>query len=186
MMREFFDLVGFVVMEPLKIAFKVVDETVESVDKVIDTPFKLFKAPKDIRPSCGTPVFTEIGFGISGHSGIYIGNSRIIALNARGEIIENTFEEFTSHITTFNHEIYIPYDNKQDWEIGFADAGARAIEKLGHSRNYHVLFDNCHQFISGCLTGDFENSCNFLWMLKDEVQKKYGDQVVWEKWDWKK
>ncbi|OJD42613.1 hypothetical protein BAU22_22410 [Bacillus sp. 4048] len=101
------------------------NEVVESVDKVIDTPFKLFNEPKDIRPSFGTPVFTE---------------------------------------------------------IGFADAGARAraIEKLGQSRNYHVLFDNCHQFISGCLTGDFGDLCNFLRVLKDEVQRRYGDQVVWK------
>ncbi|MBK0075557.1 hypothetical protein [Bacillus sp. S56] len=186
MMREFWDLVGFVVTEPLKIGFKVVDETVELVDKVIDAPFKLFETQKDIEPCFGSPIFTEIGFGISGHSGIYIGKQRVIALNSKGGITENSLEEFTDHITTFNYEICVPYDNKHDWEIGFADAGARAIEKLGQSRNYHVLLDNCHQFTLGCLTGDFENSGNFLWMLKDEVQKKYGDRVVWRRWDWKK
>ncbi|KXY31498.1 hypothetical protein AT269_02250 [Bacillus cereus] len=90
------------------------DEVVESVDKVIDTPFKLFNEPKDIRPSFGTPVFTEIGFCVSGDSGIYIGNDEIIALNARGESNETTLEGFFSHITTFNYEICILYENKHD------------------------------------------------------------------------
>lgn len=32
----------------------------------------------------------------------------------------------------------------------------RAIDMLGKKRNYHFLFDNCHQFCAGCITGRFE------------------------------
>lgn len=34
--------------------------------------------------------------------------------------------------------------------------------------------DNCHQFSSGCITGNTENSDNFFWMLEDTLKRKVG------------
>ncbi|MNE00608.1 hypothetical protein D3C80_930220 [compost metagenome] len=53
---------------------------------------------------------------------------------------------------------------------------------VGQTRSYNFLLDNCHQFTSGCLTGDFENSSNFLWMMKDEAKKTLSVNN-WRFWD---
>ncbi|MED3501851.1 hypothetical protein [Brevibacillus agri] len=143
-------------------------------------------ATKNIAPSYGSVVYTELGFGIAEHSGIFVGQNSIIHLNGQGVVELVSLEEFTNHITTFNHEIYVPCYSDRDWSIGFPMAVARAYDKLESIRNYNVLLDNCHQFCAGCLTGDFDNSNNFLWMLKDLVRQEHGEAVKWRKWDWKK
>ena len=53
---------------------------------------------------------------------------------------------------------------------------------VGKSRDYNFIMDNCHQFTSGCLTGDFENADNFLWMLKDTAGEVLGADN-WRLWD---
>ena len=65
--------------------------------------------------------------------------------------------------------------------VGSQQVANRALRKIGSRRDYNVIFDNCHQFCSGCLTGDFENSDNFLSMLKDTAQNTLGadDWRVW-------
>jgi hypothetical protein len=141
-------------------------------------------------PYAGTPVYTELGFGLMEHSGIYMGQGRLVELNGRGGIADVTIKEFTGHLTTFNHELWVPVLKKPEFEavISFSNAYENALEALFNSsgRNYNLILDNCHQFTSGCITGDFENSDNFLWMLKDTVEKYEGEKIVWKKWDWKK
>jgi hypothetical protein len=138
-------------------------------------------------PRPGTPVYTELGFGTMEHSGIYMGQGRLIELNGQGGIADVTIKEFTNHITTFNHELWVPVNKNLDMVINFYKAYDNALDALFNNsgRNYNLLFDNCHQFTSGCITGDFENTHNFLWMLKDQVAKSEYEDVVWKKWDWK-
>ena len=66
--------------------------------------------------------------------------------------------------------------------VGSDAAVNRAWEILGKKRDYNFLIDNCHQFSSGCLNGDFEYHLNFLWMLKDEAKKTIG-ATEWLLWD---
>ena len=42
--------------------------------------------------------------------------------------------------------------------------------------------DNCHQFTAGCLTGNFEEAKNFLWMVKDASAEVLGSDN-WRHWD---
>ncbi len=58
----------------------------------------------------------------------------------------------------------------------------RALAQVGQWRDYNVIMDNCHQFSSGCVTGDFENSDNFLRLLKHRCQK-HMDACQWRVWD---
>lgn len=50
--------------------------------------------------------------------------------------------------------------------VGSKDAARRAKKMVGRYRDYSLVFDNCHQFTSGCITGNFENSDNFWSFLK--------------------
>jgi hypothetical protein len=189
MLREFVDLVTFAVTEPIKIAVQLMDETVDTNVKkstLVSEPLKNQLIKNNNQPSYGSPIYTDIGFKVSGHSGIYVGNNRVIALNGRGNISKVTLSEFVSHPTTIYEHIYVPYyRHSPERAIGFAMAGARAEEMLGKKRDYNMFIDNCHQFCSGCLTGDFENADNALWMLKHTVEKEHGDQIYWQKWKWR-
>jgi hypothetical protein len=53
---------------------------------------------------------------------------------------------------------------------------------VGSSRAYNLLLDNCHQFTSGCLSGDFENPSNFMYFLKGDAEK-YLKCNEWRVWD---
>ncbi|USK86148.1 hypothetical protein [Peribacillus asahii] len=141
---------------------------------------------QQFEPAYGSLVYTELGFGLAEHSGIYIGNKQIIDLDGAGRIKKRSLSEFTSNISTFNYEIYVPCYDGENTPIGYYQAGWNAEQKLAESRSYNLLFDNCHQFSAGCITGDFENNSNFLTFLKDDFQRAVRvDKIVWRKWNWK-
>ena len=57
----------------------------------------------------------------------------------------------------------------------------RAEEKLGERKSYNLLFDNCHQFTYGCITGDFKNSNSFFSWLEETLEDRYnnGEKLKW-------
>jgi hypothetical protein len=182
MFKEFVDLINFAITEPFKIVGEVTDEFVDNIERKVGI---LNLVSADIEPTYGSPIFSPFGRNFSGHSGIYIGDKRVIALNGKGTIAEVSLFEFTNNPAIVHKEIYVPCYSDLKCPIGFPIAGVRAFEKIGSKRNYHVIMDNCHQFCSGCLTGDFENADNALWMLKDRVTKEHGESVCWRKWKWR-
>lgn len=149
----------------------------------VEEIFSKKKLEKSIKPAYGSLLYCELGFGTMEHSGIYVGNNKVIDLDGKGNIKRVNFKEFTSHITTVDTEIWVPCDS-DDNPIGLSYAANRAVEMLGETRNYNLILDNCHQFSSGCITGDFENADNFLWMVKDTFKKQFGSSVNWKQWKW--
>jgi len=116
--------------------------------------------------------------GYAEHSGIYIGNNEIVHLNGDGCIEVVNPKGFMANTTAVN--IYVSC--KGNYVSNLQYVADNAIQMLGSYRNYNVLIDNCHQFVSGCMTGDFENSCSFMWILKDEAKKHLGANT-WRHWD---
>ena len=53
---------------------------------------------------------------------------------------------------------------------------------IDYKRDYNMVLDNCHQFTSGCLTGDFEKGDNALWMLKTRAESALRADN-WRVWD---
>lgn len=128
-------------------------------------------------PAVGSVVYCDLAFGFAEHSGIYIGNQQIVHLNKYGSIEIVSPEQFTSGTTALS--IYTASRNNNS--VGSQKVAERARFMVGKRRNYNVLLDNCHQFSSGCLSGDFENYDNFLWMLKDTTKKTLNADtwLVW-------
>ncbi|HIW33172.1 MAG TPA: lecithin retinol acyltransferase family protein [Candidatus Paenibacillus intestinavium] len=134
-------------------------------------------------PAFGAVIYTDLLFGVGDHSGIYVGNHEVVSLRGDGRIRKDSLRTFTGNLTTINTHIYMPCDTS-GYPVGSYSAGSKAIDMIGESRSYHLLVDNCHQFCAGCLHGNFENSSNFLWMLKDEFEHSQHDQITWKKWRW--
>lgn len=79
--------------------------------------------------------------------------------------------------------IYMLCDD--EYTILFDESNAKRAEcMVGNYRDYNLLIDNCHQFTSGCITGNFENSDNFTLFLKQRISEymNNGDEVRLCRW----
>ena len=131
-----------------------------------------------VQPEIGSVVYCDLAFGYMDHSGIYVGNGRIAHLAGTGRIELVTPKKFIDGCTAVS--IYVSCN--EGAAVGCASVARRAMSMVGQRRSYNFLLDNCHQFTSGCLSGNFENSSNFLWMMKDDAKKRLRVNN-WRFWD---
>jgi len=131
----------------------------------------------------GSVLYFEMAFGAAEHSGIYVGNGEVVELSGEGDIQQVSVPEFLCVPALVDTAISIYVSSKDGHAVGSQAVARRARSMVGSRRNYNLILDNCHQFTSGCLTGDFENADNFLWMLKDTAKKRLGadEWRVWER-----
>ena len=133
-----------------------------------------------VKPAEGSIIYCDLGVVVE-HSGIYIGNGRIVHLDGSGKIEIVTREEFIGRLGGANVAMSVYVSCSDSCPTGKKIVAERAIDMVGKTRNYNLVFNNCHQFTSGCVTGDFENADNFLWMLKHTAEKKYNTDS-WRVW----
>ncbi|MDP3007725.1 MAG: lecithin retinol acyltransferase family protein [Methylococcales bacterium] len=148
------------------------------LESFIDNVFR-DKVPE---PKIGSLVYCDIVTGYAEHSGIYVGKRRIVHLNGDGLIESVSPQEFIGRLSGFNTAMSIYVSCYETKAVGSYIVADRARIAVGKKRDYSLIFDNCHQFSAGCLAGDFDNSCNFMWMLKDE-SKKHLNSNSWRIWD---
>lgn len=133
-------------------------------------------------PAIGCVLYCDLAFGLAAHSGIYIGDNTIVHLNGDGIVKPTSPDEFLDRLDGLNNAISIYVSCCDVTPIGSENVALRAINAIGIERNYNLLFDNCHQFTTGCLTGDFDNNAsNFLWMLKMKAESCI-DADSWRVW----
>jgi len=147
----------------------------------------IFNASYDFtqEPAVGSLVYCQLA--TAEHSGIYIGNRNVVELNGKGEIKQVSLKQFTGNIFSTDKDIFIPVLKCAMFPIGNEDAAEAAIKNLSGRRKYHLLDDNCHQFAAGCIMGNLENDCNFLFMVKEEFIKSIHfeeSDITWVRWKW--
>lgn len=131
-----------------------------------------------VTPAIGSVLYCDLALGYMDHSGIYIGDNRIVHLTRSGKIEITTPRGFVDGGTA----VHIYVSCCDEWSTGSQLVADRARTSVGFKRNYNFLVDNCHQFAAGCLTGNFEKQENFLWMLKDTASKTINANS-WRYWD---
>lgn len=114
------------------------------------------------------------------HSGIYVGEYKVVSLNSKGQIVEETTRKFAEGSLNSNGLIWASCLGES--VVGDRKVAERARKMVGKHRNYNVIWDNCHQFTSGCLNGDFENADNPFTFLKLTAEKVLGVDN-WRIWD---
>lgn len=133
-----------------------------------------------VSPIRGCIVFCKLAGGVE-HSGIYIGNGKITHLDGSGTIESVSASDFLRRLGGVNPAFTIYVSCTNGSAVGSDSIARRAANMLGRSRKYDLILDNCHQFTSGCITGDFDNADNFLWMLRNTAQKAIG-ATEWRVW----
>lgn len=140
-----------------------------------DIALAAFQNP--VRPKPGSIVYCDLLFGYAEHSGVYVGRGRIVHLNRHGQIEKVGFHDFIQRTTALG--IYVSSRNGQ--AIGSRQVAQRALAMVNQKRKYHFILDNCHQFCAGCLSGQFDNPVNFLWLLKRQARRQMG-ATQWLLW----
>lgn len=135
------------------------------------------------RPKPGSIVQCRLAFQVE-HSGVYIGDGFYAELHGSGEIRRVTHEQFLRGMdegipVRTGLSVYVACDGVNP--LGNRIIADRATAMVGKTRSYNLILDNCHQFTSGCITGDFENANNFFWMLESLIEEELnlGDSINW-------
>ncbi|TKF29744.1 hypothetical protein FCV50_15335 [Vibrio kanaloae] len=130
-------------------------------------------------PIRGSIVYCDLAFGTAEHSGIYIGNGRIIHRNGNGLIEDVSVNQFLTNTTAIS--IYISC-NAQGNAVGSESCAQTAEGMLGVQTDYSLLNENCHQFCSHCLSGDiFSNTFTLTQLKRDALLHIQASQ--WRVWD---
>ena len=158
------------------IAYEVLSRSADNLEESIIDNFVRDK----VCPKPGSVLYFEMALGAAEHSGIYVGDGEVVELSGEGIIQQVSVSEFLD--TPFNTAMSIYVSSSGGHAVGSQAAARRARSMVGKCRNYNLILDNCHQFTSGCLTGDFENSDNLLRMLKDTAKNQLGADE-WRVWD---
>ena len=103
-------------------------------------------------------------------------------MDGSGAVEVVSSEKFLKRLGGFNTALSIYVSCRNGIPVGSQKIAQRAAWRLGTSRDYNVILNNCHQFTAGCLSGNFENSCSFLMFLKSEA-KTIINADEWRVWD---
>lgn len=130
-------------------------------------------------PAAGSVVYCDL-LNVE-HSGIYVGNGKIVHLDGSGVICKVSASIFLDRLDGLNTamSIYTVCDDEDP--VGDSQVAERAKSMIGKKRDYNFILDNCHQFTAGCLTGDFNNGYNFLGLVKGLAEKELGGNT-WRVW----
>ena len=128
-----------------------------------------------VSPVRGSIIYCELALGHAEHSGVYVGNGRVVHLDGSGRIENVSCKEFMQRLGGWNtaRSIYVSC-NEDNEAVGSYGVAYRALAMVGSNRNYQFIGDNCHRFTSDCINHQSDTNENFLWMLKLSAQKALG------------
>jgi len=118
------------------------------------------------------------------HTGIYIGNGEVVELQGKlshnaGAIHITNKSGFTAGTNALT--IYIACFGNGSEPIGSEQVAQRARALVGQIRKYHLFRENCHIFVSSCITGNFSNHDKFFIELQNTIRATYGN-FNWRVW----
>lgn len=145
---------------------------------LVDEAVDLFR--DKVTPVRGSVLYTDLAIGFVEHSGIYIGNNRIVELNSDGYIEIVTPKQFMQGGT--GTVIYVSCDGKDP--VGDEDVAEWAELQVGGctaTLEYNVIFDNCHQFTLQCINEDPCEQGTLLAQVKSASRDVLGT-TTWRVW----
>ena len=151
--------------------------TVESVEEIAGITGALVMwdcSSKRVEPVIGSVLYYRMLNGLAEHSGIYVGDGMIVHLNGFGFVAKVSVDEFIycMNALSSSHDVYVSSCSGK--AVGMEKTAERAEEAVGTFKDYNVIWENCHQFVSGCITGNVDNGDNLMGFLKDTCRKEFG------------
>lgn len=127
----------------------------------------------DVKPKIGSIAYCNLAI-VAEHTGIYVGDGKIVHLNGSGLVEMVSAEDFCErlHGTNPSFTIFCPVDHLGK-PIGDKRAAEYAISNLGRHYDYNLAFRNCHCFSASCLERK-TRVCPSFSSLENLITEKYG------------
>lgn len=138
-------------------------------------PSDLFNTEQKVVPKVGAIVCCGIG-GLLDHTGIWVGEDTIIELDGNGLIKPISSQRFTKERS--GKHIFVACDAKANPLV--SEVGAqRAINQIYQHRDYHLIDNNCHQFVWQCIKPNDKELTTFK-ALNHRLAKMHNKKVYWD------
>ncbi len=111
-----------------------------------DTLAALDKCYTSVVPKIGSIVCCGVG-GVLDHTGIWVGDNTIIELDGNGLIKPISSTRFLDERS--GKQIFILCDS-QSMPLALEKVAEKAIEQIYQYVDYHIIDNNCHQFVWQC------------------------------------
>ncbi len=139
-------------------------------------------------PAIGSVVYCDLAFSTVEHSGIYVGNNKIVHLNGDGIVEKVTAKKFLARLDGINTAITIMTSCDGSTPVGSKAVAKRAKKKVGKKLDYKLLEKNCHAFCISCLINDFNYTHSMLlgggFSLLIETAENELSADDWRAWDY--
>lgn len=139
-------------------------------------PTDMLLTEQHVKPVAGAIVCCGIG-GVLDHTGIWVGEDTIIELDGNGLIKPVSAQRFTD--TRTGKGIFIACDSL-GVPLASEMAAHRAVAQIFQVRDYHLLDNNCHQFIWECFQTDSKKITTFK-ALSLNVADLFDRVVYWDR-----
>lgn len=127
-----------------------------------------------VEPALGSVVYCNLALAAE-HSGIYVGNNRIVHLNGSGRVELVSPRVFCERLHGKNPASIIYCPISEDGRLlGNKKAAERALNQVGKYTTYNIFMNNCHIFSASCMTGKNE-SCPSFNCLEELIEDTYGE-----------
>lgn len=138
-------------------------------------PSDMFDTEQIVEPKIGSVVCCGIG-GLLDHSGIWIGDNTIIELDGEGLIKPISVKRFTKERS--GKGIFVACDSLAN-PLACEQAAKRAIAQMYQYRDYHLIENNCHQFIWQCFNPNDSRITTFK-SLNIKLAGLFNRVVYWD------
>ena len=123
-----------------------------------------------VEPVMGSVVYCNLGYAFE-HSGIYIGNKKIVHLNGDGIVEIVSRNDFRARLNGLNPALDIYVSCRKGNSVGSDVFVKRALSMVEKEIEYHILIYNCHNFTVNCMDGNFNKTGAVFFDLKKKLKE---------------
>lgn len=107
-----------------------------------------------VTPVPGSVVYCGLALNTIEHSGIYVGNGKIVHLEGSGQVKIVTRKQFLDRLDGYNVAITVYVSSRDGKAVGSRAVATRAKAMVGKTLDYRLISNNCHRFSASCLGTD--------------------------------
>ena len=138
-------------------------------------PSDLFSFEEKVKPNIGSIVCCGIG-GVLDHSGIWIGENTIVELAGNGLVKAVSSERFIEERS--GKHIFVACDSTA-FALGNDNVAENAIAQIYQYKDYHLIKNNCHQFIWDCFANN-DKQLTTLKSLSIAIAHYHNRVIYWD------
>jgi len=138
-------------------------------------PSDLFDTHQESTPTIGSIVCCGIG-GLLEHTGIWVGEDTIIELDGQGLIKPISVKRFTKERS--GSKVFLACDSLGN-PLASEVAAERAVKQIFQYQDYHLLENNCHQFIWQCFKPHDKTLTTFK-SLNVRLANHFNRKIYWD------